>query len=295
MEKAHDHSPAAKQPPGFTILLVGLGLIGGSLALALRGFRQARLLGCDINPETLSDALLAGAIDTAVPDIAQALPLADLVILSVYPHHITDIMRRHGHLLKPGAVVTDVCGTKTRLYSEMAGLLPPHADYIGIHPMAGKEVDGFANADAKLFVSTGFLITPLPATQPKSIALMEELAAYIGATRIATATPERHDDIIAYTSDLMHIASAGLCIHCHPDMTSAYTAGAFRDCTRIANINPTLWTELLLTNREYILPHLQRYITDLQAMQASIVQGDAQSLYRSLDAARHNKKEMLQK
>lgn len=279
----------------FKIGVIGLGLIGGSMAMALRGFKNAALIGVDINEDTRKKALQCGAVDEIYQEVNETVLNCDLIILCVYPHHIVDFLKNYAKELKPGCIVTDVCGAKTKLYARLSGLIPEAVEYIGIHPMAGKEVDGFDNAEKDLFKGTGFLITPFQPSHENSVLLMKELAQYIGAARVAVVEPEAHDDIIGYTSDLMHISATALCMHYHPDMTSAFTAGAFRDCTRIANINPALWTELLLTNSDKILPHLDAYIEYLNKMKSAIKRQDGKILHDLLALAAENKKEMLKR
>ena len=275
------------------ITIIGLGLIGGSMAKALHGFQGAQIVGVDHDPVTLQKALDAGAIHAAMTNASEAVSQADLVILCVAPHQILSIMEECKDQFKQGAVVTDVCGTKTHLYREMGGLFPSNTDYVGIHPMAGKEQNGFDFSEKELFQNCGMIITPLPQTRPESIALMKQLAHHIGTDRVTVAEPELHDDIIAYTSDLMHISAVALCEEFHPQMTSVFTAGAFRDCTRVAFIDPDLWTDLLLTNAEYILPHLDDYLDTLQRMRQAISEGDNKTIYTMLERADRNKKEML--
>ncbi len=276
----------------FRITVVGLGLIGGSMAMALRGFKNAEIGGLDTNKETLESALASGAIDVAYTNGAEAAAASDLILLCMYPHHIIDFMRENAGAFRKGTIVGDVCGTKTHLYRQLEDLLPEGLEYIGIHPMAGKEVDGFVNADAGLFQNTGLIITPLGASGPSSLKLMQELAVQIGA-KSTVCEPELHDDIIAYTSDLMHLSATALCMDYHPQMNSFFTAGAFRDCTRIANINPALWSELFLMNDEFILPHLRTYIEYLERLEKGIKEKDKDELFRLLEQARVNKKEML--
>ncbi len=279
----------------FRITIIGLGLIGGSMAMALQGYRNATITGVDINPKTRDAALKSGAVQFVYEHVEDAVKDADLIIQCVYPHHIIDFMRKHRGGIKHGAIVTDVCGTKTHLYEAIEPLLHETIEYVGIHPMAGKEVDGFKNAESTLFRDTGFLITPLSTTKQETVELMKELGHYIGATKIAVANPQLHDDIIGYTSDLMHISATALCMHFHPDMSGAFTAGAFRDCTRIANINPDLWTELLLTNADKTLPHLKEYIGYLNKMQSAMEQHDDEAMHELLALALKNKLEMLKR
>jgi len=277
----------------FRVSVIGLGLMGGSLAYALKGFHDAEIVGANRSHATREKAVGAGAVARAYADAAEAVKGASLVVFCVYPSQIPELMRACAPHFMPGAVVTDMCGVKTRLYEKLTPLLPEHIDYVGIHPMAGKERDGFDNACPELYRGTGFIITPLPRTRPSSVELMREMAEYIGVARIAEITPERHDEIIAYTSDLMHMASAGLCVDFHPDMTLAYTAGAFRDCTRIADINAKAWCELLMANRENALYELDRYMENLSWIREALVHRDQMTLTDLLQRAGDNKREML--
>ena len=279
----------------FKVAVIGLGLIGGSLAYALRGFRSGVVVGCDIDPKVREAAVKSKAVFKAYADAGDAMEDADLVVFCTYPKTILELVKNHRDRLKPGAVVSDVCGIKTSLSKEICSLLPPQVDYVGGHPMAGKEIEGFANASPELFWMTGFIITPAESAKAESVALIREMAHYIGATRITQATPEEHDSVIAYTSDLMHIAAAGLCLDYHPEMNRAYTAGAFRDCTRIACINPELWTELFLANRENTVNEIGRYIESLLRLKDAIDSNDAEELQALLSQVRENKQTMQQK
>lgn len=276
----------------FRITIVGLGLIGGSMAKALKGFRNAQIAGVENNPKSAERALADGTVSKIYENAGEAAANSDLILLCVYPHHIIEFMTEHAKQLGKGTIISDVCGTKTHLYRQIEPLIPEGVEYIGIHPMAGKEIDGFENAEASLFQNASLILTPLPESGTEAVSLMEELASYIGS-RYTITSAQLHDDIIAYTSDLMHISATALCMDYHPEMNSFFTAGAFRDCTRIANINPTLWSELLLMNDEYILPHLKTYIAYLQKMETAIAQRDKNGLYELLERARVNKKEML--
>ncbi|MDR1927826.1 MAG: prephenate dehydrogenase [Oscillospiraceae bacterium] len=278
----------------FTIGVVGLGLMGASLALALRGFRGATLLGADSDALVCRRAQAAGAVHHATTDTAQVMAQADLLLFCVYAHHIPPLLEVHGARLRPGCLCGDICGVKTRLYRRITPLLPPEIDYVGVHPMAGKERDGYENADAALYRNSGFLITPLPRSSPEGIATMRALAGYIGATRLSVVGPEEHDQLIAYTSDLMHVAAAGLCLHPQPGINPAFTAGAFRDCTRIADINAAAWTELLLDNRANTVARLEQYMEDLSALRSALLENDAPRLHALLCQAGENKRDMLQ-
>ena len=269
--------------------------MGASMAYALRGFRRAVILGADTDDLVCRRAESAGAVHRAYNDPLRVMEQADLLLFCVYAHHIPSLLERGAKRLKAGCLLGDICGVKTALYEKIESLLPPGVDYVGLHPMAGKERDGYENADAALYRGCGFIITPLPRSSAAGIAAMKELASHIGAARLSVCPPREHDALIAYTSDLMHIAAAGLCLHPREGMTPAFTAGAFRDCTRVADINAEAWTELLLDNRARTAACLAQYIADLGEIQAALEQNDGPRLRELLHRAGENKREMLRK
>lgn len=279
----------------FKVAVIGLGLIGGSLAYALRGFRGGEVVGCDIDPEVREQAVKKKAVSRVYADAGEAMEGADLVVFCTYPKTILRLLKQNRHRLKYGAVVSDVCGVKTELIGEILSLLPEGVDYVGGHPMAGKEVEGFENASPELFQETGFIVVPADNAKGESVALIHEMARYIGATYMTQSSPEEHDSIIAYTSDLMHIASAGLCLDYHPGMNCAYTAGAFRDCTRVALINPELWAELFLSNKKNTVAEIDRFMDSLMRLRTAIDREDAEELKTLLSQVRENKKTMQKK
>lgn len=280
---------------GFKIAIIGLGIIGGSMAYALHGFKGARISGCDIDPETRRKALASNAVHEVWETPACAIKDADLVILCVYPDLIAKIIGENKEHFKPGAVITDVCGVKSRLSKKIAKVLPDGCEYVGGHPMAGRETDGFDSATPELFGMCGYIITPTDASTHVGIALVKEMAKFIGATRIAVADPDEHDGVIAYTSDLMHVAASALCLEYNQNMNRAYTAGAFRDCTRIANINPQLWSELFVENKKHLLPELDTFIDSLNKIKMAISADDKAELIKLLSIVKDNKLTMQAK
>jgi prephenate dehydrogenase len=265
------------------------------MAYALRGFRQATLLGADTDALVCRRAEAAGAVHRAFTDPMEVMERADLLLFCVYAHHIPGLLQAGAARLKPGALLGDICGVKAPLYAKIAPLLPEGVDYVGVHPMAGKERDGFENAEAGLYRNSGFIITALPCSSAEGVETMRALASHIGATRLSVCSPEEHDAMIAYTSDLMHIAAAGLCLHPKAEMNPAFTAGAFRDCTRVADINADAWTELLLDNRSHITGCLAQYMADLGDIKAALEQNSAPALRSLLHKAGENKRELLHK
>jgi len=272
------------------LTVVGLGLMGGSFALALKGFKNCRITGYDRVKEVREEALARGVIEEAVDSLESAVSEADLVIFCTYPEGIIHDIRRTAGVMKTNAVITDICGVKQPIMSA----LPTDLDYIGLHPMAGKEVDGLANAEAGLFQNAGFILVPHTSYRQESMDLLRELALYVGAGSICVNPAPVHDRIIAYTSDLMHIAAVALCRSYPSDMTRSHTAGAFRDCTRVANINADLWTDLLLLNKQNIIPFLSEYISNLSSFKEALINGEHSFIHDFLETACNNKKTMQQ-
>ena len=206
-----------------TIGIIGLGLIGGSMALALSG-KGHTVIGCAKSEATLKEALARGAVCKSYADARPVFENSDLVIIALYPDLIAPMIRDNATYFKAGAVLTEVCGVKSDLTRQILDILPLHVDYVGCHPMAGKEIEGFVNAESTLFENTGFIITPNERSKPESIDLIHRLAKDLGAAKFAVTDPFKHDEVIAYTSDLMHIAASALCLDFNQSMTLAFAA-----------------------------------------------------------------------
>ena len=279
----------------FKIAVIGLGIIGGSIAYALKGFKDAYIVGCDKNPKTRQSALNRGAVKEVFENPSMAMENADLIILCTFPKSIPDIVRENKGAIKNGAVVTDICGVKTEISKAITDGLPIGVDYVGGHPMAGKEVGGFDNAEPDLFKDTGFIIIPSETAKMESVDLIYDMAKYMGATRITMASPNEHDSVIAYTSDLMHVVASALCLDYPKEMNNAYTAGAFRDCTRVARIDPRLWTELFIANGHHTVREIDRFIESLTKIRNAIENRDEETLENLLDTVKKNKIIMLAK
>ena len=174
------------------ILVVGLGLIGGSLAMALQGFEDFEVVGAVRSQATFEQAQAKRAADRLTFDPAAELPGADVVVLCQDPAGIIAFLEEHRDRFKPGCLIWDVCGVKTAVM-EAAGRLPAGVDFIGCHPMAGKEVSGIANAEGGLFRNTHFIVTPGPRSTPEHLALLRRMAAHCRFGDVIETTPERHD------------------------------------------------------------------------------------------------------
>lgn len=269
------------------ITIIGLGLMGGSLTKALRGFRSCTLTGFDVSPS----ADIHGAVDKLADSAQEAVSDADLTVFCVPPETAAGYFKTLSGLFKSGSVVTEICGVKGHISAIAEEVLPSGVRYAGIHPMAGKEVSGFEASDAKIFQKTGFIITSPEPQDDEVIALLRDLAVYIGAAHIEVSSTVHHDAMIAYTSDLMHLSAYALCLDKPEGFNLAYTAGAFRDCTRIARSDPSLWTALFRENKHELIPVLERYINSLNTIKTAL-EDDGDSLRELLTLANENKWEM---
>ena len=192
------------------IAIIGLGLIGGSMAMALKGFEDYEIVGVDRDPATLEFARTHGVADYLSTDAGQAVSTADVVYLCLHPRGIVDFLSTYRACFRPGALVTDVCGIKTAIV-DAATVLPDEVDFIGSHPMAGKETSGIFHADGALFRGAHYIITPRPQSRPEHVDLLHRIADHIGCRDVVNTTTAKHDAIIAYTSQVMHIMAVAVC------------------------------------------------------------------------------------
>lgn len=273
------------------IAVIGLGLIGGSLAMALRGFEGYEILGVDTSGETLAFARENGVADRVLAEAEPALAEAELVFLCLHPEEILRFLRDHAGAFRPGAVVTDVCGVKTAIVKG-ASVLPPTVEFLGGHPMAGKESGGIQNASRDLFAGAHYLITPDESTRQSTLTLMERVAARLGCRDLIKTTPERHDEMIAYTSQIMHVMAAALCDDPELFQYSGFEGGSFRDCTRVAALDVSLWTQLFSLNAEALCAVLARLEGSLRSYRETIAAGDRDGLTRKLTFSSGRKREM---
>lgn len=273
-----------------TIAIVGLGLIGGSMALALRRRTPHRLLGIDCNPAVCEAALRQGAVDEAGGPAL--LTQADTVILALAPQHLLDFLPAHITIIPKGAVISDVCGVKRAIVESCAPLCAENGlFFVGGHPMAGKEHSGFGNADADLFVGANYILTPTDSTEPMARERMEELAIAMGCTHLTVTSPQEHDRIIAFTSQLPHVlAGAYVTSPACPDYRG-FSAGSYRDVSRVATVDEELWSRLFLLNGEALCGEIDGLIARLQTYRDTIAADDRPALEQILRAGRLRKEE----
>ncbi len=273
------------------ILVVGLGLIGASLSMALQGFEDYEVVGAVRSQSTYDKALARHAADRVTFDAAGELPGADVVILCQDPAGIMGFLQDNRDRFKPGCLVWDVCGVKTAVM-EAAKCLPDGVDFIGCHPMAGKEVSGIDNAEATLFRNTHFIVTPGPRATKEHLDLLHRMADWCRFGDVIVTTPERHDEMIAYTSQLMHIIAVSVCDDDGLFSCKGFEGGSFRDCTRVAALDPAMWTQLFTLNA----PALSKVAAGLEERmhqyRVAIETGDRETLTAMLSRASGRKKQI---
>ena len=274
-----------------TALVVGLGLIGGSVAMALRGFENYRVVGTDCSSQTRSYAAAHGVCDEVAERVEDVLGQADVVLFAMRPHGIAQQIEAFRDSFKPGALVTDVGGIKGAIM-EAAQCLPDTVDFIGCHPMAGKETSGVENAEKELFHNAHFILTPGPRSTQEHVDLLQRMGKYMGFRDVVITTPEEHDAIIAYTSQMMHIIAVATCDDEDLFRCKGFEGGSFRGCTRVAALDVPLWTELFTMNAPALCRCIRTLEDNLCAYREVLERGDREQLVEKLTASARRKRKM---
>lgn len=260
------------------ILIVGLGLIGGSYAAALsqNGWEVGAI---DPDPQAIAFAEKAGFIrhGRTEPE-AEYVGKFDIVVFALYPHVLLEWLEKYGPWLRDGALATDVTGVKSGVVERAQALLFPRVEFIGAHPMAGREVSGVENARADLFRGANYIVTPTSANTEEAIACCETLGRTLGARNISRLTPKEHDEMIGFLSQLTHCIAVALMTCKESRHLVDYTGDSFRDLTRIAKINENMWTELFLWNREELLSQMNLFIAHFAKLRDALAQGDEETM-----------------
>ena len=276
------------------ILIVGLGLMGGSYAQALK--RQGFTVDAITRSQGSIDyALERGWIDwgsTTVDPVE--LGTCDLVIFALYPNVLLRWLEDNQQYLKDGALLTDVTGIKGPVVYKVQAMLRPALEFVGAHPMAGREVYGVRNADCSIFQGANYIVTPTESNTPAAVETTEELGRLLGFARISRLSPERHDEMIGFLSQLTHCIVVALMTCRDVEHLSAYTGDSFRDLTRIARINDEMWSELFLLNRDKLLEQIDLFEAQMQILRKAIAQGDSE-LLRSLMRLSTSKRALFDK
>lgn len=276
------------------ITVIGLGLIGGSFALALREMHPMALWAVDIDLASLQRAEEAGIIDKGYINPGIPLKDSDIVILAIYPKMIVKFLKDNINNFKPGAVITDVSGIKEHLILEINSFIPENLDFIGGHPMAGKESKGLNFASKDIFTGANYIFTPVEKNKPENLILLENIVRNMGCKNIVRLDPKHHDEIIAYTSQLPHVLAVALVNSDIMDVnTSLFIAGSFRDSTRVADINADLWTELLTSNRVHLINKLEVFEENINKIKQALMENNHYAIQSELEKACSRRKELI--
>ncbi len=272
------------------VLIVGLGLIGGSLAAALRDLDKHQVWGFDADPQSMAQAVEQGIIDTAVNELPQAVRDADIVVLAVPVKAIAELIEQIAPYLDSNTILTDVGSVKGHIVDTAYKVFgQPPAGFIPGHPIAGSERSGIGAVQRDLFVDHKYIITPLPDSSPQAMDVLAELWRSVGSD-ILTMDVARHDTVLAATSHLPHILAFSLVDTLASDAENKdifrYAAGGFRDFTRVSGSDPTMWHDVLVTNRDACLKTLDQFTDGLQLMRQAIADGDSNTMLGIMTRAR---------
>lgn len=260
------------------ILIVGLGLLGGSYARALT--RAGLKVSAIAHKQTdLDFAIEEGFVHegAAFPD-PQLIGKADIVVFALYPHVFRTWIQENQQHLKPGAILTDVTGVKRCIVYDIQDMLRPDVEFIAAHPMAGREVYGVRNSDDSIFRIANYIVVPTGKNTPEAIATCRQLGELLGFARISELSPEDHDEMIGFVSQLTHCIAISLMTCSDSDHLGRYTGDSFRDLTRIARINENMWTELFLDNQDALLHQMDLFAAEFDRLRGMLANGDAEGI-----------------
>lgn len=261
------------------IVVVGLGVIGGSFIMALKKSGFDDVYGIDINKESLKKAEQSGLIKKGFTSGEGIIQDADLIIISLYPRLVKNFILENKDNFKDGAVITDATGIKKLFIEDVLNILPPNVDFVFGHPMAGREKKGIDFASAEVFSGANYIITPVKRNKTENIELIENVVKKLGFKRVRRISPEHHDEMIGYTSQLPHALAVALV---NSDVegreTGSFIGDSYRDLTRIANINEDLWSELFLGNKDNLLKSIENFEIELDKIKFAIKNDDKEQL-----------------
>ncbi len=274
------------------ILVVGLGLIGGSFCKALSSRTENGIFGYDINEKPIEMAVRDRAIKKALAP--EEFEKADLVLICLPPKIAMDFFEENAQRFKKGTIIADVCGVKNMVSKTMeTAALKNGLRYVGTHPMAGREFGGYKYALENLYDNRSFIVTPTENTDKEALETVKDLARAVGFKKIVESTPAAHDRTIAYTSQLAHVVSSAYVKSPSIQKESGFTAGSFQDMTRIATLNENMWTDLFMQNREALLYELDTLIENLGKYRSALSESDAQTMTELLREGRMIKEKDL--
>ena len=280
--------------------IVGLGIMGGSIAKAIRerilcrSGAEGKIYVCNRSTACLTQALAEGIADKAFTsaEYEKMLPECDFVYVCLYPQATIDFLEKNREFFKSGAIVTDISGVKGIFEKSLPSILRPDVDFIIGHPMAGGEKEGYVNSTAKMFIDHNYILCPIESNRSENLELMRNFISEIGFTRITETTCDIHDYKIGFTSQLCHVIACSLVDSAKDDQITAFGGGSFEDLTRIAMINAPLWTELFVSNREKLVEHIENFEKQIENFKNAIKTEDTAQLISLMEESREKRIKM---
>ena len=264
------------------ILIVGLGLLGGSYARVLKrfGFRISTITK---EQSSIDYALNEGIIDEGSTELDERIiGEADLVIFALYPHVFVEWIKQNQNLLKSGAIITDVTGVKRSIVYKIQDILRDDVEFIAAHPMAGREVSGVENSTDKMFSGANYIVTPTDKNTPEAIQTCLELGRLLGFSNVTTLSPEDHDEMIGFLSQLTHCIAITLMTCNDKENMEKFTGDSFRDLTRIARINDLMWSELFVANKDALLKQMDLFMDKFKELKSMLQTEDIDGMRKMM-------------
>ncbi len=264
------------------ILIVGLGLLGGSYAKVLKRF-GFHISAITKEQSSIDYALKEGMIDEGSIELDEKMiGEADIVIFALYPHIFVEWIEKNQSLLKSGALITDVTGVKCSIVYKIQKMLRPDVEFIAAHPMAGREASGVENSTDKIFAGANYIVTPTDKNTPEAINTCMELGRLLGFSNVTTLSPEEHDEMIGFLSQLTHCIAITLMTCNDKENMEMFTGDSFRDLTRIARINDLMWSELFMENKTALLEQMNLFINKFNELKSMLETDDVDSMRKMM-------------
>ncbi len=264
------------------ILIVGLGLLGGSYARVLKRF-GFHISAITLDQSSIDYAIKEGIIDEGSSELdKRIIGDADLVIFALYPHVFVEWIEKNQALLKSGALITDVTGVKRSIVYQIQDILRPDVEFIAAHPMAGREVSGVENSTDKMFIGANYIVTPTDKNTPEAIETCIELGKLLGFSNVSILTPEEHDEMIGFLSQLTHCIAITLMTCNDKENMEKFTGDSFRDLTRIARINDLMWSELFVANKDVLINQMDLFLNKFNELKAMLEKDDIDGMRKMM-------------
>lgn len=271
-------------------LIVGLGLLGGSYARGLTG-KGYHVKAITKNQKDVDFALKHEIVESATTEVDKELiRSADIVIFALYPETFIHWIEEYGDLLKPGTLITDVTGVKGCIVDKIQSMLPPLVEFISAHPMAGREVYGVENSNERIFYGANYIVVPTKKNTASGIECCKRIGEILGFGKICELSPEGHDEMIGFVSQLTHCIAVALMTCYEHEHLEKYTADSFRDLTRIANINENMWSELFLMNKPALLKQMDLFMGQFEKLRSYLQQENTDGMKEMMRTSTERRK-----